>query len=388
MPVRKAPSLQTDNKGPELLERLKFALARGTELPTHAVNYIDRLLQEDPTSAHLSRIEPITETMMKEKGYSSEQLQPQSFIENIGQRFLEKTPLAAISGPQALISSAVGSTAGAGAEQLGVSPGGQTAIDLMADLFTGRQLRKIPTIGKPRHVESGGLDKIYKDQQAITESSAKTGVQGSIITPFLEKPRKLLSKIYDKGSNATRRDLLEIDRILENAADIHGNSDFMEALKIRREIDSLIPTATNSAKHVLMKTRSGINDFLKRFNPANPEFAKSLTKEDQIYTLQQMAKSAEDYAKNWATGVYASKIGKPLLKTFAKGAEIISHSAVLLNNDPKLFGKYVYNAAQAAAKNNKSAFINAITRLEKINNREERKSPDIKKGKVYKVQNQ
>ena len=356
--------LESNKNEPGFATRQGFALGRGLESGGHLFNLLARILGE-PQS-----FQPQSEELRQSLGYTPEQLRPQGGFEGILQRSLESAPTAAafpIGGiGRTALGTVGGATSGQAAESLGLGPLGQTIATLGGELATRGGIRAIPSVTKEPQ-KFGGLPQLYKEAESTTKEALASGIKQADVMKFLDEPIKRAEQVYRTGSKATRSALKEVERAIDNGLS-KGKMDFSDALDIRRTIDEISKQKdlSKSAFDIMKHYREEINNFLKYYNPANPKFAKSLTKQDKIHQINQMSKSMNQILEGYTKGFYSSKIPAPLSKLLAKGQEIVSRAAIIAKNDPKLLGKYYWKAAISAADRDLPAFANSLSNMNKI----------------------
>lgn len=392
MPVRRVLNndqgkTQGENQ-PDIFSRLGTAAIRGLEAPGETLNTIAQLLGQPK----LLQGSPIAERIPAAFGYKPEQLKPKGTLESFGQRALEYIPstVAFGGGIPNVLATLAGAGAATGAQQLGLSKPYQDVAHLGTELASGRLLNAIPTIAANKNPDTfGGLAGMYGKQKAITEQALESGVKSAPLGEKFNKAYKGLQEAFSTGTDKTRKILTQADRIISNSLNPDGSLDYAKGLVTRQNLDMLLKNAPDKAKDSLFKIRESLNDFLKHNNLANPNYAKSLTKQDRIAEIsslnKQMVNSIQDWTNNLSKGVYSKFLSKPGHSIIGKAGEIGSRFAILAKNDPKLAAEYYTRAIAAAGKRNIPELAGVLTRMEKIADKKAPKATEVKAGKIYRV---
>lgn len=235
-------------------------------------------------------------------GATSEQLQPQGFVESAAQRLLSQAPLVVAGGigggargiANALGRTAVGSGAAAGVQQLGASPLTQDIVQAATELGLGiRGQNKASAKSSTRPVSPGkpkttGLSAHKESLYEAANKSIMPGERASA-NSLKDSLREATQNLKHETSTNVKNIVYDAANVAEGLIDhATGRFDIANALKTKKALNKQIfeSSTPNAAKSYLGEIRNGINNSFKDHGPINPSFWENLSSADRIHEAQ------------------------------------------------------------------------------------------------------
>lgn len=355
-PILKQPvqNLYEEPKDIGVLGRLGVAGARGLEAPGRFVDTILELLGE-PKLAKGS----IEEDLARYLGATSpEQLEAQSLLESYAQRFLGSAPTAALFGPGAIASTALGSGTAIGLKALGAPEAIQDVGDLITQLGLGAAQGKFLTPGKAQK-------KAYDLATASVPEGLKTSARPIIDT--MKNVEQSLATEVDKSIVEKINGIMEtIDKNIFKKT-INPNT----AKNLRTSINQFRNKLPEDARHYADALKNGINDFFTVYGAENPTFYKHLSTADKLTAMRNM----ESYIGNFIEKSLLDKFGikgiwDDILRVpFKIGSKLTLEPAEkfarnMVGNEAAR--DYVFNLVKPAIQQNPSLFLKNLSNLRDV----------------------
>ena len=339
--------------------RLGASLASGLDIPSNLVDAVTNLVSSS-VGAENNHPNPFKfrEGYKYLTGTTEEQLKSQGFLENIGQRAIEKAPLAAAYGgiPGVAIGAA-GAAAGAGLQQLGAPDWLSNLGELGSDILLGAYNGKVPTLGTEQKAAYGAAEK-------AAEKAVKTPIATKVEASFGKLKHSLSTETNKKFAKVANNAQKTIKKLVRGHK-LDPQDAFNLRKSLNRDIFSLDSTVPKHSKPYLRILKDGINEFFADYSAQNPEFYKQLSKADKLTELKHMNSYVADWAADHIPVKALHKVA-PWIKggiqdiiefTLGTGEKILRQLGDPIGRD------LYFNMTKAAFNNSPSTFLKSARDL-------------------------
>ena len=262
-------------------------------------------------------------------GVTEEDIAPQGFLENIGQRFVGSLPFMAAGGGLGALRSSIGrnlagpftaaggglgalhssigrnlagSGVGAALEELGASPliqtFGQAGTEFALGIKSNNRKSAQSSSNKtsPGNFGPSGLDVHKEKLYGKSEASLSPHEKGSA-TNLSKAIDSIKNDLTLNTSERNRKIIEDATRTAESIIDPSGRIDILEARRVTKNLNDQIYDKINtpkSAKPELSKIKGGILKDFEQHGQANPAFWENLDKANRIHEVQSANKVISD----------------------------------------------------------------------------------------------